>query len=319
MSLKSLFSNLFFIKKKINKVELKDSYCYSDIIWNYKDNLIILISYSEDYNESIIEILDAANQSNLTTKIVYSSYDEETDKKDEDGNNIWLIHKKHYLLIGGNLWDWNLLYCNINNLGNSVLDKISEEITNNCCSTDFEYLINDGVLMGFRYNKVKPPTYDKPNRYRHYKEVSNIQTIVSRLPDAFKARDLIHFIIITENNKSYTMYGDIISNIRYMDEKYFYETSDIYCMYKPLFKTEPTVAKLVGLIKPLYKQIDLDDDFIPGNISDESLDEIFREHYERFSAIRDDDVIYDDIDELLDENEETENINERDVIKDESY
>ena len=37
------------------------------------------------------------------------------------------------------------------------------------------------------------------------------------------------------------------------------------------------------LLEPLYKQPD--DDSIPGDVSDESLDEIFREKYERDNNI----------------------------------
>ena len=44
------------------KIESLDSYCYSKIIWNTEDNLIILISYTKDYFEQVIEIQDAINK-----------------------------------------------------------------------------------------------------------------------------------------------------------------------------------------------------------------------------------------------------------------
>lgn len=64
------------------------------------------------------------------------------------------------------------------------------------------------------------------------------------------------------------------------------------------------------LTEPLYKQPD--DDSIPGDVSDEALDEIFREHYERFSAVADDNIQYEDIDEEIADDEESENMREED-------
>ena len=124
MKLKNIFNKIF--KPKPKKIESDNSYCYSKIIWNTNDNLIILISFTEDYFEQIIEIQDAMNCSwqNLVGKIVYSSYEEETDKKDEDGNNIVVIHKKYYLLIGGAPLAWQDLFMNISNLSNDILSKI---------------------------------------------------------------------------------------------------------------------------------------------------------------------------------------------------
>ena len=117
MGLKNVLNKLFKSKKN-NKIASDDSYCYSKIVWNSEINLIILISFTEDYFEDIIDIQDALNYSqNLNSKIVYSSYDEETDKKDEDGNNIWIIHKKYYMLIGGTPSGWQRLYGDCKNSG----------------------------------------------------------------------------------------------------------------------------------------------------------------------------------------------------------
>ena len=66
------------------------------------------------------------------------------------------------------------------------------------------------------------------------------------------------------------------------------------------------------LIKPRCLQID-DDDGIPGDISDESLHEIFKEEYERFSAISDDSIHYKDIDEILDKSDIIEEGDDEDI------
>ena len=150
MQIKNIFNKL--IKRK-NKIESDDSYCYSKIIWNTPDNLIMLISFTENYFEQIIDIQDAINYTwqGLCSKIIYSSYDEEITKEDENGNKIdeLIIHKKHYMLIGGDPLAWQELYMNIHDLGNSILEKITIEIKNNCDPTYFRNLIDDGVLYDF--------------------------------------------------------------------------------------------------------------------------------------------------------------------------
>ena len=301
MKLKNIFNKIF--KPKPKKVESDNSYCYSKIIWNEKENLIILISFTEDYFEQIIEIQDAMNCSwqNLVGKIVYSSYEEETDKKDEDGNNIVVIHKKYYLLIGGAPLAWQDLFMNISNLSNDILSKISNEIINNCNPEDFMHLVDDGILYGFSHEYC----YDSPKEIiakagdiHHL--CTDPEVLLSRLPNGFTGRDLLKFIKIINIGREITMNGDLIFNVSKMDNNGFKDYY-LYPLYCALFK-DPTVKKLKILLEPLYKQPD--DDSIPGDVSDESLDEIFREQYERFSAVVDEDILYEDIDEEVTDDEE---------------
>lgn len=314
MKIKNILNKIF--KRKNNKITSNDSYCYSNIVWNSSDNLIILISFSEDYFSDIIEIQDAINNSNkgLTSKIVYSSYDEETDKKDEDGNNIWIIHKKYYMLIGGYPSCWQNIYVNIHNLGNNVLSKITDEIVNNCQSINFEILINDGILSDFKYTNEKP-SYDKlkvtKNKIARY---TDPDILLSRLPNGFTGRDLLKFIkVYGEYGKDSDAFNELYFIYGIMDNDTFKNTYELYPLFVSLFK-DPTISKLKILLNPLYKQPD--DDAIAGDIDDESLDEIFREHYEKFSAVNDDTIKYEDIDEQIADDEESENMIERDIIDD---
>lgn len=302
MSIASELSKFFITplskmhKGNKKKIESDNSYCYSNIIWNTKNNLIILISFTENYFEQIIEIQDAINCTNLCSKIVYSSYDEKTDKKDEDGDDVWIIHKKYYLLIGGDTISWQELYMNIHDLGNEVLSKITDEILNNCNSAHFKKLLNDGILHGF----TEHPNEDTPVEAITGHTYTNPEVLIKYLPNGFTGKDIIKFIKIYDKNGVFrsTAYSEIL-NINFSN--YELANYEFYPLYAALFKN-PTIEGLKMVLEPLYKQPD--DDSIPGDVSDESLDEIFRERYERFSAISDDNIHYEDIDEELLDDEE---------------
>ena len=316
MKFKGILNKIFkspYFKNNRNKIESNDNYCYSNIVWNDSDNLIILISFSKEYFEQIIEIQDAINNEylKLDTKIVFSSYDEEVTKEDEYENIIeeLIIHKKYYMLIGGQQLDWQKLYMNIHNLGNEVLNKITIEIINNCNPIYFKDLINDGILPEF----TTKDNQDTLKQLKSGRKYIDPEVLIKRLPNGFTGSDIIKFI------KIYTVGETVRSNallkidniIRHISNEQF-KKHDLYPVYTALFN-EPTVEKLSILLEPLYKQPD--DDAIPGDVSDESLDAIFREHYERFSAVNDDSIYYEDIDEELEDYEEFENMQEGDKLE----
>lgn len=305
------FKNIIkkFIKStKTNKINSDDNYCYSNIIWNTDSNLIILISFTENYFEQIIEIQDVINTSQLlNSKIIYSSYEEVTDKLDEDGDPIVIIHKKYYMLIGGYPCYWNYLYTNIHNLGNPILSKITDEIVNNCDSKNFSNLIYDGILHGFKDNiKYEDKEVETVNGYIY----TDPKILLNRLPSGFTGRDILKFIrIFKDDNVSDAYYKiNIFYNMKNAD---FYK-HELYPLYSVLFNNL-TIEKLCMALAPLYNQID--DDSIPGDVSDESLDEIFREKYERFSAVADNFTLYEDIDEVLSDDEESDNMRKEDIIE----
>ena len=210
------------------------------------------------------------------------------------------------MLIGGEPLIWQSLYGKIHNLGNDVLYRITNEIINNCNSEDFKQLIDDGIL----YFNSTGKSYDSPVVTEDGMYYTDPNVVLKRLPDAFTGRDIIEFIKIFDGGNYMTNALAKILDIKYMPNERF-KKSYLRDLYKVLFKN-PTIESLTMLLEPLYKQPD--DDSIPGDVSDESLDEIFREHYERFSAIIDDSVHYEDIDEVLADEEESENMREGDKL-----
>ena len=320
MGIKNLFSKLKKQSKPVDntkKIESDDSYCYSNIVWNSKYNLIILLSFTEDYFDQIIDLQDSISNmldSSVSSKIVYSSYDEETNEKDEDGNNIWIIHKKYYMLIGGHPIIWQELYKYANNLSSDVLNAISNEITNNCNSYYFYTIIKDGIIGDFKCNN-KDPEYDiEKEIYEDGIIYTDPKVLMSRLPTGFTARDVLKFIKISDYGLSYDTDAltELANATNYTNDD-FCNKYNLYNLYADLFNN-PTVERLKLLLEPLYKQPD--DDLIAGDVDDESLDAIFREHYERFSAVTDNSIHYEDIDEQLADDEESENMRAGDKIND---
>lgn len=314
MSIKNILNKFKLHGSKKDKVESDNSYCYSKIVWNTVDNLMILISFTKDYFEDIIELQDAINYTwqGLCSKLVYSSYEEETSNEDKGNTEAALIiHKKYYMLIGGSPLAWEELYMNIHDLGNNVLNKITDEIKFNCDPTYFKNLIDDGVLYEFYPSFSGKYKYNTPKEGENGYIYTDPEVLIKNLPNGFTGRDILKFIKVFGPNKgtSSNAFNEITS-LRFMTDKRF-KSHDLYNLYSVLYK-DPTPKKLGVLLDPLYKQPD--DDSIPGDVSDESLDEIFRERYEKFSAVADDSTHYEDIDEELADDEESENMREEDKI-----
>lgn len=303
------FLNIFKNKKK--KIKSDEVYCYTDIVWNTKYNIIILVSYTKEYFNQIIELLDACNKCNIRTLHMQSSYDEKSDKTDHHGYPIYIEHPKHYLLLSGEPSEFSKIHTNIHNLGNVILSNINNDIVNNCNSNDFNNLIDDGILSqsSFKYSddikytdscivakSVTPCTilYD------------NIDIILSRLPKVFTSKNIInHINIRIEFSESNCIMYSIYEYIKLGDKIENYNFINLFNLLSPLFNKiipNATLDKMETLVLPLYMQSD--DDSIPGDIDDDSLDEIFRKKYERFNAINTESLIYQDIDEVLIENNE---------------
>ena len=310
---KSLISNK--TKQEQNFKETDDNITYSKLIYNTPQYIIILVSFcSKDYI-NVISILDAIREDNtILHRIIYSTYTENF--KDYENESFELETPINYLLIGGTIKEWVSLYNNIDDLNNDVLKLISEEIINNCSKSDFAELFNNGIFESYR-GKDKNINYDKDaileGEWRSYKpaEYTNINTILSRLPSSINGKDILKFIRIRYNDKEYDTDLKLeIHRLPKVDDEYF-KNHALYPLYSKLIKS-PTMDKLSMLIKPRCLQID-DDDGIPGDISDESLHEIFKEEYERFSAISDDSIHYKDIDEILDKSDIIEEGDDEDI------
>ena len=77
------------------------------------------------------------------------------------------------------------------------------------------------------------------------------------------------------------------------------------------FKFRSKLANTLGLIDSDYYN---NDNILSGSLSDENIDDIFKQQYDRFTGISDDNIIYKDIDEII----EDENIKTDEELKEDN-
>lgn len=283
-----------FISKFKNKI-IKESYVKTEVIYNHKTNFMILISFTQNYFNEAIEFLAACNDAKgIRVKYVHSSY-EEDNKKDENGNPI--IHIKNYILIGGTSEAYCNLYYRIDNIANSLLNAITKEIYNYRYYVDFKdlslFYFNDFKYYDSDSNTINYDTEIKACDFIYFDDAKKI---LSKLPIGFTGQNILKFINIYSSSSYWDAYTILYD--AYYKESVLYK--DFICHLDELFNAltkNPTDTTLKNFVGPQY--LVQDDDVIPGDLTDESLDEVFRQEYDKFNAVRSDDLIYEDIDEQL--------------------
>ena len=312
------------IKNKFNKKNKKiniinESYLNTEVIYNVRENFIILISFTEDYFYSVMEFLSyRRTYLNINIQLADSIYSEVLDETDAFGDNIRIIHNKYYLLIGGESAFYNNLFRWADNMANSVIQAIMTEIYNNRTSSDFKPLIDHGILIEdkFKYKNIKP-------NYDHYANENIPKThtyddaslIMSKIPDCFTGQNLLKFIHCYQfgDQSDYYTAIDIIYKA-YIDDNSIFQLlikRDFKDLYHSLAKN-PTKEILMNFIGPQYLVESVE--AIAGDVSDDQLDEIFKQQYDRFNAIRDDFIKYEDIDEIIASDAESKNMKTVDMI-----
>lgn len=305
MALKDLFKKF---KKKNNKISADDDFCRSDVIFHGEDYLLLLLSYTDNYHSEMVEFLDAECNTEYYIcrhKIKFSSYDE----KSESGEIV--SHNRNYMLIGiAGIKDFLIIYDCIESVSNTVLQTITEDIINNydiSKMNEAQKLIQNGIITTNHNPNLK---YDILACDRG--AYLDPKIIKSKVPNIFTGLDILPFIRIEEYFGDTFVDDNIIANINGMSDQDF-KNSIYYDIGKELFKHISKDKMYMFLTTPLYMIPD-EDDNLPGDLDDESLDAIFRENYERFSAVADDSTLYEDIDEILEDDEESENMKDEDKM-----
>lgn len=294
-------------KKKNNKKYSEDSFLRTDVIYNTERNIIILVSFTDDYISTVLEFVSSCTLSNIKTKLLQTSYDEVLDELDEDGNEKIISHLKNYLLIGGEPKNYYNIYNNIS-LSNELLHEVTMHLYN-CEQSTIE---ERNILI--KNNILNKSLFNASIKYDEYKSLSAgifydaAKTILNRLPDGFNTLDIIDFVnvfyykkIILEMNEkqnicvsySFKEIPDVIVDL------------DKYVKILDGIVEHPSVELLKKLSMPLYMQEDLSDEIISGSLSDQNLDELFLQKYETFRGIADEEVEYEElVDEILEDDEE---------------
>ncbi len=333
-----IINNLF------KKENIDDGKLMTKIIYNTRTNLMVLVSYSHDYFYSMIEFIQAVNQiPHMKIYLSHSAKEKEyteDELKEFDKKKVDIIDNRYYALISGTPEDYCALYGKIYTLSNEILNMLTQDFYNNCSSTYFNEMINYGILdFGkFKYQNIVPHNYDKhisfklndsPRGEMFYAD--NIELILSRLPETFSAIDICPCIYIylsgqDKNDleflcnipKLISKASEVYNGAQQTRETQYYEaiaktTKNI--IFKHIVP-EPSIEVLSIVNAPLFLRENIEDE-INGNMSIEDMDEIFQQEYDRFNNITaDNNIEYEDIDEQIGENEETENMRKEDILND---
>lgn len=282
----------------------EDSYIYTETLYNASKNLIVFVSFSNDYLSDAAELLEAAYDSHrhsVHVKYNHTEYDEYLDNEDDDGRYRVIEHRKYYLLFAGNPDEYNAFYSRISNLGNAILKSISKEIFNNRCPSEFERLIKDNVFRNGDF-KTEEPQYDEYVRTGDRCHYDNVALIIKRLPNSFSTIDLLELVnCYNDTFEACSAYNMLLKAQHSSNgENYRSLMGTIFSEFFDELISDMSVSAFTELIGPKYK-ISTDIGF-QGASSDADIDDIFKQQYDRFNAIADLETIqYEDIDEIMEE------------------
>jgi len=308
--LKSLF------KPKRSKNSVNESFVKSEIIYNSYSSFYLLISFSKDKLNDAVEFMSDVNKcskmnySCINAIYRHSSYEEETDAKDDKGYPIYNVYDRYYILLGGTDKGFYELIKRSDNLANDIIISILDDISNNRPSAEYKTLIDDNIFPHrFIYDTDKRGSikfYDGPTYRMHIKDrdifCEDLKYIKSQLPKCFSLQSILGVVMASDNsgektiNKLLENYYFLITEKVYTIEDFSESFTTLLDVLFPVRSDEDLLSRLGVLVGPQYMIPEEESD---DGISDADIDEIFKEKYERFVGLIDDTIEYEDIDEQL--------------------
>lgn len=287
MGLLNLFKKNNFKKKKYsNNDYVKSKFIYHG---NYANNIVILLSFTENYFSDAIELLSS---STLRSKFIQTSIEHETKDSKKYEEVIY------YLLIAGSNTVYTRLIQNIENLSNDILSVIILELYENSNSKYFKELIDDGILNGSLFKNKDTNNNDKTVGNFMYNDITKW---VKELPEEYHGYHLLSLTNIIDMNSHIRYAGNILLSVLKDNPKYATD-DELKCIFNGISK-DLSRDNLLYLIEPLYLRDSDNEDDINGYIDSKELDQLFTQEYDRFNAIKDDTLNYVDIDEELSEDD----------------
>ena len=272
MKIPKIFSNLVKVKGELRTTEI------------YKTNksMYLLIQYNESYFDDVLEFITACGKCGILVVNQHVYEDIEDDDRDTLKANTpsRRINERYYTLINGTYTAFAKLYENIN-VANSILQSITKDICNSCCSTYFNKLIEDGILKGFKHNDILPKYDDSVTCEMDGKTViyDDVDKILKRLSSSFTALDIYDMITIEYKDTIFKL-SHIISE--YVNNNIYVELISILKQNTNLlsyYSEDPSKDTLKYLTYPMYNR---DVNSINGDKSIAEMDEIFQQDYDRF-------------------------------------
>ena len=308
MGILKWFKNRKKNKKKYSDDEyIKSTFIHADFISMENTPLYyILFTFTDAYCKSAVEFLSSAYIKNV---FIQSSNDKDTGELDEDGNEIIISTPKNYLLIAVSQSNIAQIISNID-ISNSFVDELIKQIyDNNIKSKYFKQFIDDGIMYESLYTDKD---LNENKNILKYNDLiyTDLPAILKLLPSEFNGYHLLNIFgfynsgydslflqLCNDPNKSSCVLTD----------------DEITHVYNGVIKN-PTRERLQKLIQPLYKIDWEDEDLIHGELSSSDVDELFKQQYDRFSAVKNDNTTYMDIDEVLSEDDpEYNNVQSNDI------
>lgn len=252
----------------------------SSVIYNTKDNFIVLIQYGSDYFYSMIEFLSIVSKIPSIQALTSNASIEVQEKEDEEDFSkkpIKLTDTKYYTIIAGS--EFHELYKHLD-LSNSILQEITNDIYEyRCNDVDFSILTGNRVLDQFRfkYGSTVPPWESRVDGGNNV-TYDDLNVVLSRLPNVFEKIDIIKLLKVTYKDcgKWHTVYTpEFIAHAPYLTpvmDAYFGKDNVFEDVYASLFD-------------PIYRRevVDPEDDEDSGMLPPEKLDSIFQQSYDRFT------------------------------------
>ena len=290
-----------FSKRK--DAELDPDILRSRVIYNTEENFIVLLQFGSNHFFSMVEFVSQMPKE-LSPKVIVanSSTEKELTKEEQedfDKKLVKLVDHRYYALVIGP----TATYANIFNyvdLSNPFMEEITKDIYQYCDSSIFNDLINYGVLTldKFRYQYIKPK-YDARNMIPPFKFIkySSHETgnaggyfddyirIISEIPKCFSAIDVVkHIWISPDCLDTSILYEDLIKNALDGSHPEVEIVEALKYRLNNFIIPNATLEQLSILTVPIFMREDIpDEDEITGSLSNDEIDDIFKQDYTRFN------------------------------------
>lgn len=279
-------------------------YCSS----NFKT---VLYTFSDHYNSIAIEFLTACNQSKINVIAENEPINISEDDKKSDDFVITpekIPDKINYIIVSGKDKDYSEILNNIANLQNSFIRILIPYIYDYFDNSKFSIHINDGILDSDKFAHIKPENEDYEFDNGLIRKAMNIESVLKKIPTVFNTPKDIAIITLcsTPDNLCYNFIG-LIKIIHYQFDYSSFETEEYANIFKPVFNTAAMedIISIIDLPRYALEDSDNDDTYILNHVgTNHNVADIFVNPPEIFSGVSDENITYDNVDEVIIDNED---------------
>lgn len=293
--------NFFKKKQKFKKpLYTEDSYIKANLVYNdnyFGRNLIILISYTDDFVQDIFEFCMACRDLSITVR-QSSGY---TEGKNEDGSTMYIRY--NYILLS-TFADRYISIPEILPLSNITFNEILPILYKTVDRNAIALLsaIKDEILdiKLFKYDKSLERKAIKYNDKYSYDDILYIK---EHIPISFHMIDLLyicHIYTFSSNTENLSTFIKLI-NFEDLSPVIMSDLEKMFNIIYGKITKKYNIKELRNYLDtPLYLRED-DDDEEGGYLFDDEVDEIFQHQFNIFHPVKDENIVYEDIDEVDEE------------------